>query len=332
MTAAIEAEGLVKSYPAGRGAPRLRALDGLGFEAASGGVFAMLGPNGAGKSTTTRILTTLSRADAGTARVGGFDVAREAGRVRELVGCVSQGTGVDPVLTATENLVMAARLRGYSGVDARRRAAALLGEFDLADAAARRAGTFSGGMKRRLDVAVALVHGPGILFLDEPTTGLDPESRTAMWAEIRRLAAERTMTVVLTTHYLEEADRLADDVMIVDAGRRVVQGSPERLKATLAGDSLSVELLEPRADAVRAAIARVPGLEAVAVESRGTTGRLTARAADAPAVVGATIAALEAAGIPFGSVSAARPSLDDVYLHYVGRSLTADSTEEGAAA
>jgi len=283
---AITAEDLVKVYP-GRGRrPAVHALDGLGFTVPAGRVFGLLGPNGAGKSTTTKILTTLSRPTSGTARVGGHDVLREAAAVRAAIGYVSQGASTDPLLTATENLTIAARLRGIGGSDATARAKRLLEEFGLAEASKRPVSTFSGGMRRRLDVAAALVHQPSVLFLDEPTTGLDPEARAAMWAEIRRLSGEEALTVILTTHYMEEADRLADELLIVNRGRAVVQGTPDELKAALHGDSVRVSLVEPDAARVRVAIANVRGLRDVVIEASGVDGVLAARTDDASAAVG----------------------------------------------
>ncbi|GAB3392924.1 daunorubicin resistance protein DrrA family ABC transporter ATP-binding protein [Humibacter soli] len=331
---AIVVDDLVKTYSSGR-RTKVHALRGLTFQVQPGIVFGMLGPNGAGKSTTTKILTTLSRPTGGSARVDGIDVVAKPAEVRTHIGYVSQGASTDPLLTGLENLVLASRLRGMTSVDARARASALLREFGLGDTADRPVGKFSGGMRRRLDVAAALVHAPRVLFLDEPTTGLDPESRAAMWGEIRRLSAERAITVILTTHYLEEADRLADDIMIIDRGTKVVGGSPDELKASLNGDALRVALVEPDADRVRRAVASVVGLRDVVVELQGTSGQLIARTDDASAAVAPTIAALEAAGIVFGAVSAARPSLDDVYLHYAGRSFDpadarADGTDAGA--
>jgi ABC-2 type transport system ATP-binding protein len=328
-TTAIAAEDLVKVYP-GRGRrPAVRALDGLGFTVATGRVFGLLGPNGAGKSTTTKILTTLSRPTSGTARVGGHDVLRDPAAVRAEIGYVSQGASTDPLLTATENLQIAARLRGIGAADARRRASRLLDEFGLAEASKRPVSTFSGGMRRRLDVAAALVHRPSVLFLDEPTTGLDPEARAAMWAEIRRLSGEEALTVILTTHYMEEADRLADELLIVNRGRAVVQGTPDELKAALHGDSVRVSLVEPDAARVRAAVAHVGGLRDVVVEASGVDGVLAARTDDASAAVGSVIAALDAAGIRYGQVSASHPTLDDVYLHFVGHTFDAPSTSSG---
>jgi ABC-2 type transport system ATP-binding protein len=332
---AIVARDLVKVYP-GRGRkPGVRALDGLGFSIPAGRVFGLLGPNGAGKSTTTKILTTLSRPTSGTAVVAGHDVARDPAAVRAAIGYVSQGASTDPLLTARENLEIAARLRGVAPGDARRRAERLLDEFGLAEASRRPVGTFSGGMRRRLDVAAALVHRPRVLFLDEPTTGLDPEARATMWAEIRRLSAEDALTVVLTTHYMEEADRLADELLLVNQGRAVVQGTPDELKAALHGDSLRVSLVEPDPSAVRAAIARVPGLRDIVIEASGVDGVLAARTDDASAAVGAVIGALDAAGVRFGQVAASHPSLDDVYLHFVGHTFgdaAADALTAGIAA
>jgi ABC-2 type transport system ATP-binding protein len=333
---AIVADGLTKIYRSRGRRPAVHALDGLSFTVPAGRVFGLLGPNGAGKSTTTKILTTLSAPTGGSARVGGHDVRREADAVRAAIGYVSQGASTDPVLTASENLEIAARLRGIPAAEARIRAARLLEEFGLAEASRRPVSTYSGGMRRRLDVAAALVHRPRVLFLDEPTTGLDPEARAAMWSEIRRLSGAEALTVVLTTHYMEEADRLADELLLVDRGRAVVQGSPTGLKAALHGDSLRVSLLEPDPAAVRAAVARVVGLRDVVVEASGVDGTLAARTDDASAAVGAVIAALDAAGIRFGQVAASHPTLDDVYLHFVGRTYsdTADTSARttGAAA
>jgi ABC-2 type transport system ATP-binding protein len=327
---AIVARELVKTYP-GRGRrPAVRALDGLSLTVPAGRVFGLLGPNGAGKSTTTKILTTLSKPTSGTATVAGFDIRREPDAVRRAIGYVSQGSSADPLLTATENLEIAARLRGMSAADSRSSARRLLDEFQLLEAAARPVSTFSGGMRRRLDVAAALVHRPGILFLDEPTTGLDPEARAAMWAEIRRLAGEESLTVVLTTHYMEEADRLADELLIVGRGRAVAQGSPEQLKAALHGDTLRVSLIEPDTARVREAVAGIRGLRDVVVEAAGVDGTLVARSDDASAAVGIVIAALDAARIRFGQVAASHPTLDDVYLHFVGH--TFDAGAENPAA
>jgi ABC-2 type transport system ATP-binding protein len=221
-THAIEARGLVKTYPGD-----VRALDGLDLAVASGTVFGLLGPNGAGKSTTVRILTTLSRPDSGSARVAGLDVLAEPVHVRHAIGVVGQKHGVDGDATGRENLVIQGEFYGITGAALRRRVAESLERFGLSDAGDRRVKTYSGGMQRRLDVAMGLIHRPQVLFLDEPTTGLDPEARAQMWAEIERLAREEGMTILLTTHYLEEADRLASQLAIVDRGRIVAGGTPD---------------------------------------------------------------------------------------------------------
>jgi ABC-2 type transport system ATP-binding protein len=319
---ALRAVDLVKTY---HGKPPVRALDGLSVEVAVGTVFGLLGPNGAGKSTTVKILATLSRPDSGTAEVAGLDVARRAEQVRRAIGLVSQKSSSDPMATGRENLVLAGRLQGMSGRDARRRAADLLERFQLTKAGDRLARTYSGGMARKLDVAIGLMHRPAVLFLDEPTTGLDPEARAEMWAEIERLAsgdgAAEPTTVLLTTHYLEEADRLADRLAIVDHGRLVIEGSPDELKSALRGDRVHVELAD-KAEAGRAAplLGKLDGLSYPTVEGASLIARADYGAAAVPAV----LAALDDAGVPVASVTVARPSLDDVYLSHVGRTFKED--------
>ena len=307
---AIGAEGLVKEYPGG-----VRALDGLSFTVEEGTVFALLGPNGAGKSTAVRILTTLARADEGTAQVAGHDVRREPGQVRDTIGVVAQRGGADREATARENLRLSGRLHGLRGPELEGRIQELLDRFGLADAADRIVRTFSGGMERRLDIALALVHRPRVLFLDEPTTGLDPEVRAGMWQEIERLGRDEGITVLLTTHYLEEADRLAADLAIVDRGRVVATGSPDALKRELRGDAVQVEL-ETEMNGTRAGLDRVTGLYEVTVDGR----TLRARADDGARAVPAVLGTLEAHAVGVASVTVARPSLDDVYLRYAGRS------------
>jgi ABC-2 type transport system ATP-binding protein len=313
---ALTAVDLVKTYKGGRGAPPVRALDGLTVEVSTGTVFALLGRNGAGKSTTVRILTTLSRPDSGAAAVAGIDVLRAPDAVRRAIGLVSQKPSGDPMATGRENLVLAARIQGSSAAEATARADRLLARFGLSDAADRLVKTYSGGMARKLDVALGIVHAPRVLFLDEPTTGLDPEARAEMWAEIACLAAEEDVTVLLTTHYLDEADRLAARLAIVDAGRVVVEGTPEELKRELHGDTVVVELAGHDVPAGQAALARLRGL--VDVTADGTT--LRARADGGAGAVPAVLAALEQSGVGVLSVTVARPSLDDVYLRHVGRS------------
>jgi len=311
---AIEAHDLVKTYPKG-----VQALDGLSFAVPAGTVFALLGPNGAGKSTTVKILTTLAQADSGTARVAGLDVRAKPAKVRHLIGVVAQLSGADPVATGRENVLLSGRIQGLRGRELRRRTDELLGRFGLADAAGRRVRTYSGGMRRRLDVAMGLINRPRVLFLDEPTAGLDPESRSAMWAEIGRLAAAEGLTILLTTHYLEEADHLASRLAIVDRGRVVVAGTPDELKGELRGDALHLELASGTArDPALAALARVPGVREPRIE--GTS--LSVRADEGATALPAVLAALEGAGVSVRAATVARPSLDDVYLRYSGRRFT----------
>ena len=313
---ALSAAHLVKTYRAGRGRPPVRALDGLSIDVAPGSVFALLGPNGAGKSTTVRILTTLSRPDSGSATVAGIDVLRHPDAVRAAIGLVAQKPSADPMASGRENLVLAGRIQGMSRTDAARRAAELLGRFGVADAADRLVKTWSGGMARKLDVALGVMHRPHVLFLDEPTTGLDPEARAEMWGEITELAADEGVTVLLTTHYLDEADRMADRMAIVDAGRVVVEGTPEALKRELHGDTVQVELADGAVPAGLSALGRLRGLSDVTVD--GTTVR--ARAEGGAGAVPAVLSALADAGVDVASVTVGRPSLDDVYLRHVGRS------------
>ena len=235
--AAIEARGLVKTYP-GPGKTRVRALDGLTLGVTRGTIFALVGPNGAGKTTTVKILTTLARPDEGTAAVEGIDVIAAPAQARRVIGVVAQRSGADPTATGRENLILQAHLYGMPTRAARQRADELLDRFQLTEAGGRFVRTYSGGMQRRLDVALGLVHQPRVLFLDEPTTGLDPESRAAMWDEITTLATADQVTVLLTTHYLDEADRLAGRVAIVDRGKVVAEGDPAQLKRDLGVDSL----------------------------------------------------------------------------------------------
>jgi ABC-2 type transport system ATP-binding protein len=314
---ALQVSDLHKSYPAGRGKDPVLALNGLGFAAERGTVFGLVGPNGAGKSTTVRILTTLTRADRGRAVVAGVDVAVDPLGVRRRIGLVSQRPSSDPMATGRENLLLAARIQGLSRTDAGREADRLLRRFDLLSAADRLVRTWSGGMSRKLDVAIGLVHAPEVLFLDEPTTGLDPEARAELWAEIARLADQAEMTVLLTTHYLDEADRLAHRLAIVDAGQVRAEGTPEALKSELRGDAIVVEL-ENEVDGSRAvdAVGLVPGV------SEGWVDRacLRARADEGARAVPLVLAALDQAGVAACSVTMSRPSLDDVYLRHVGRS------------
>jgi len=243
---AIAAVDLIKTYPGGRGTPPVRALDGISFDVEAGTIFGLLGPNGAGKSTTVKILTTLTRPDSGSAHVAGIDVAAEPDRLRHVIGYVAQQPVADPSASGTENLVLAARLHGMTARAARTRADELLERFRLTEAARRLVKTYSGGMARKLDVAIGLVHRPSVLFLDEPTTGLDPQARADMWTELDAMTAIERITVVLTTHYLDEADRLASRLAIVAGGRIEVIGTPDELKDALHGDALGTRAGRPR--------------------------------------------------------------------------------------
>ncbi|HYY78931.1 MAG TPA: ATP-binding cassette domain-containing protein [Actinomycetes bacterium] len=315
---------MVKTYPGG-----VRALDGLGFTVAPGTVFGLLGPNGAGKSTTVKILTTLSRPDAGQAHVAGIDVTAQPDRVRHAIGYVAQRSAVDLEATGRENLTLQGHLYGLRGRALKRQADGLLERLGLAEAADRVARTWSGGMQRKLDVAMGLIHQPRVLFLDEPTTGLDPEARADMWREVERMTRDG-LTILLTTHYLEEADRLASRLAIVDRGRVVVEGAPEDLKGELRGDAIHVELGEAQANGrVHAALNRLSGVGEVVLDGR----LLRARADRAASAVPAVLQALEAEGVPVASVAVARPSLDDVYLRHTGRAFdhAETPTTQGAA-
>jgi ABC-2 type transport system ATP-binding protein len=314
MSIAIEADGLAKEYPDG-----VKALDGLSFAVEEGTVFGLLGPNGAGKSTTVKILTTLAQPDTGSAAVVGFDVLREPARVREAIGVVSQAGGLDRQATGRENLRLQGQVFGMGGAKLEARVDELLEQFGLTEAGNRLVRGYSGGMSRRLDVALALVHQPRVLFLDEPTTGLDPEVRAEMWGEIERLTGAG-LTVLLTTHYLEEADRLAAQLAIVDRGKVVAEGSPDALKRELRGDAIHVELGEGGDEgSVREALATVAGIDEILLDARV----LRARAEDGARSVPAVLAALEGAGVAVASVTVARPSLDDVYLRFAGRTFRA---------
>ncbi|TCO46055.1 ABC-2 type transport system ATP-binding protein [Kribbella antiqua] len=325
-TDALEAVDLVKTYPAGRKKPRLRALDGLTFSVPEGVVLGLLGPNGAGKSTTVKILTTLSRADSGTARVVGYDVNRSQEQVRRSIGYVPQKSSSDPLATGVENLVLSGRIYGLSRSLAVRRASELLERFELTAVGDRPVKTYSGGMQRKLDVALGLVHRPRVLFLDEPTTGLDPEARAELWNEVGRLSGDEGLTVLLTTHYLEEADWLADQLAIVDHGKVVAEGTPEALKAELRGDSVHVELVSPDTDGlVHRLLSDLPGVGEIVVEGNVLRARVDHGATAVPAVLGA----LEDKAVPVTAVTVSRPSLDDVYLRYTGRSFR---SVEGEAA
>jgi ABC-2 type transport system ATP-binding protein len=320
---AIVAEGLRKRYKA------VQALDGVSFAVREGEVFGLLGPNGAGKSTTVRVLTTLTRPDEGRAFVAGEDVVAHPGRVRRAIGYVAQDSGVDWEANGRENLLLQGRIHGVAGQPLRARIGELLELVGLEEAADRQARTYSGGMKRRLDVALGLVHKPSVLFLDEPTTGLDPEARAAMWVEVERLAAQEHLTILLTTHYLEEADRLAERVAIVSRGQIVVEGRPDELKAGLHGESVSVELrdVDGRLGEAAETVGGIDGAGEVHVEGETVRARVPNGAQAIPGI----LSALESRGFAVASVTTARPSLDDVYLHYTGRDFSAEDEAGGGA-
>jgi ABC-2 type transport system ATP-binding protein len=299
------------------------ALDGVSFAVREGEVFGLLGPNGAGKSTTVRVLVTLTRPDSGRAVVAGHDVVRHPNRVRRSIGYVAQESGVDLYGTGRENLMLQGRIQGMGGAALRGRVDELLALVGIADAADRIVKGYSGGMKRRLDIAIGLVHRPSVLFLDEPTTGLDPEARAAMWVEVQRLAEQERLTILLTTHYLEEADRLANRLAIVSRGQIVVEGTPTELKASLRGESVTVELRDGRASEAAEVVAAFDGASETSVDGQLVRTRVPNGARAIPRL----LSALDSRGIPVAAVTTARPSLDDVYLHYTGRDFAAEDEE-----
>jgi ABC-2 type transport system ATP-binding protein len=316
---AIVVEDLRKRYKT------IQALDGVSFSVKEGEVFGLLGPNGAGKSTTVRTLATLTQPDSGRALVAGEDVVRHPNRVRRAIGYVAQDSGVDWEATGRENLLLQGRIHSMSGAALHKRVDEVLELVGLTDAAARVARGYSGGMKRRLDIAIGLVHRPRVLFLDEPTTGLDPEARAAMWLEVERLAAQESLTILLTTHYLEEADRLAERVAIVSRGKIVVEGTPAALKADLRGELVTVDLAgaNGRAEAALEVLRVVDGASDLASDG----DQLRARVPNGAEAIPVILAALDEQGFAVASVSTSRPSLDDVYLHYTGRDFSAEDAE-----
>jgi daunorubicin/doxorubicin transport system ATP-binding protein len=317
MSDAIATHGLVKTFK------NTRALDGLDLRIRKGSVFGLLGPNGAGKTTTIRILATLLRPDAGAASVLGHDVVRDAARVRQKVSLTGQYASVDEDLTGHENLVLMGRLLGLSWRDARARSSELLEAFGLAEAAGRQVTTYSGGMRRRIDIAASLVAIPEILFLDEPTTGLDPRSRNQVWELVRRIAAEGT-TVLLTTQYLDEADRLAERLAVIDHGKVIAEGTSRDLKSSVGSSALHLRLasVEQRAQA-RELVTRVLGDGLLPVSDPAT---VTVRLGN-PAQASAVLTALAEASVDLAEFSVGNPSLDEVFFALTGRPAEAEPQE-----
>ncbi|HEX2233974.1 MAG TPA: ATP-binding cassette domain-containing protein [Thermoleophilaceae bacterium] len=320
-TAAIEAEGLVREFKKGP-----RAVDGIDLRVEPGQVYGFLGPNGAGKSTTVHMLTTLLPPTAGSATVGGYDVVSEGAEVRSVIGAALQEAALDPYLTGREHMKLQTSLHGMNRSEGRARGDELLERVGLTQAADRRVGGYSGGMKRRLDVALALVHRPRILFLDEPTTGLDPQSRSALWDEVQRLAADRGVTFFLTTQYLEEADLLADRVGIIHHGRIVAEGDPDALKAEIGRPSVEAIPAEPAERPRVAEVLRRFG-DPVASSPKSVAVRL----AGGETQLAEVVRALDAESLAVEHLQLHAPTLDDVFLAKTGRSLEGAGEEPEAS-
>ena len=319
---AIEVEKLVREFRKGP-----RAVDGIDLEVSPGEIYGFLGPNGAGKSTTVHMLTTLLPPTSGTARVGGFDIVRQGAQVRAAIGAALQEAALDPILTGREHLLLQATLQGLPAGQRRERTAALLERVGLSEAADRRVGGYSGGMKRRLDLALALVHSPRILFLDEPTTGLDPQSRAALWEEVARLARDEGMTVFLTTQYLEEADALADRIGIIDHGHIVAEGTPARLKADIGSPTVEVAPADPEeGDRLAELLSDFGGLR------RNGRGSVTVQLPGGEAQLAEVVRILDQGSLRVETLQLHQPSLDDVFLAKTGRKLEGSGDEAEAQA
>ena len=317
--AAIEVENLVREFRKGP-----RAVDGIDLAVSPGEIYGFLGPNGAGKSTTVLMLTTLLPPTSGRASVGGFDIVRQGAQVRAVIGAALQEAALDAILTGREHLMLQATLQGLPGAERRRRTQELLERVGLTEAADRRVGGYSGGMKRRLDLALALVHSPRILFLDEPTTGLDPQSRSALWEEVARLARDDGMTVFLTTQYLEEADVLAGRIGIIDHGHIVAEGTPTQLKAEIGGPS--VEVTPADADEGDRLAELLSGFGEM---RRNGNGSVTVQLPGGEAELAEIVRILDRADLHVETLQLHQPSLDDVFLAKTGRKLegSGDGTE-----
>lgn len=324
-TPAIAADGLVKHFP-----PDIRAVDGIDLSIPEGEIFAFLGQNGSGKTTTVRMLTTLLRPTAGRAAVAGLDVQREAAAVRRSIGVALQEAGLDDAQTGRELLKLQARLYRVPSRDLDERVYHLLNVVDLEDAADRRVKSYSGGMQRRLDLAAALVHRPRVVFLDEPTTGLDPISREAIWRYVRELNRNEGVTFFLTTQYLEEADRLADECAIMDAGKIVAKGSPAELKAEIGTDVVTVRIQGEAEELARAEQA-ARGLEGIA-DVRAVDDSIIIYVPDGAAAVARIVLLLNAASLTASEVTVAKPTLDDVFLRVTGHHLEAEESHVQRAA
>ena len=311
---AIEASGLVKRFPSRGDAAPVEAVAGIDLAIPDGEIFGFLGPNGAGKSTTVRMFTTLTKPTAGAARVAGMDVVRQAQQVRRTIGVALQDAGLDGKATGRELLELQARLYGVGGSEPSQRARRLLELVGLADAADRRINTYSGGMKRRLDLASALVHGPRILFLDEPTSGLDPASRRTVWDEVRRLNEDDGITVFLTTQYMEEADELASRVAIIDEGHIVAQGTPAQLKKSIGADVVTIAVPPEGVKKAAKVLSKLMGLK----ETREHERALTLFIENGSAAVAAAVRLLDEAKVAVESITVASPTLDDVFLRATG--------------
>jgi ABC-2 type transport system ATP-binding protein len=320
----IDVRGLRRTFKTRTGT--VEAVRGVDFQVAAGEIVGFLGPNGAGKSTTQRMLATLLVPTAGEATVAGCDLRKDPVGVRRRIGYVAQGGTTNPAALVDEELVTQARLYGISQADAVARARKLCADLDLADLGARKIGTLSGGQRRRLDIALGLVHSPKLVFLDEPSTGLDPHSRANLWTHIRGLRDRESATVFLTTHYLEEADALCDRILIIDHGSIVASGTPDELKRRISGDVVTFAVGAAAAEPARALLEKQPNVrEAMAAAE---VVRVTVEHGDAAAL--GLMRALDEAGIAIASLSIARPTLDDVFLTMTGRSLR-DSDHDAAS-
>ena len=320
MATAIETAGLTKAFGS------IRALDGLDVVVREGSVFGLLGPNGAGKTTTIRVLSTLLRPDSGRALVGGYDVVRQPREVRRLIGLTGQYAAVDELLSGAENLYMLGRLLGLPAPEARKRGGELLEAFDLAEAATKVVRSYSGGMRRRLDLAASLVGRPRFLYLDEPTTGLDPRSRLELWEMIRTLVAEGT-TVLLTTQYLDEADRLTDEIVVIDRGRVIAAGTPQELKSRVGRQVLQASPADP---ADLPATERILAAFADGDDGAYTDGQVVTVTIHDRSALGRVVRRLDEEGIAVDDLSLRRPSLDEVFLAITGRPVEEEAQPDDA--